>query len=382
MDARRFIQPALLAASGQPLLAQGDSQQGQGREAESELLTYQEVGVYIGETKVYRGGACVLTSHRLIWSEGGQGHALALADIKKLETRAGFMGMSSPKITIYLRARTDEAPPQPDYLYLSFAAGDRDAFLLALQSAVDTEAWVVSIKQREEFSTSRAGVGGVLRHVDRAVREGDAALQAAFTDMEALMANAKDLVRLAERWAASEEGQGNKDQMNAMLHNMGIPSPVTRKSAGSTKYHSELARQLGTFIEGPLQRAGGTMTLTAAFCVFNRARGTELISPEDMTHACGLFPALHIPIRMVFLASGFGVLQSEGHSGEAITLRIVEAITGAPARGMAPVEVSRELVLPLLLTKQYVLAAERRGLLCRDETLEGIRFYPNLFASF
>jgi ESCRT-II complex subunit VPS36 len=35
----------------------------------------------------------------------------------------------------------------------------------------------------------------------------------------------------------------------------------------------------------------------------------------------------------------------------------------------------------VVLAKERLLAAEGRGLLCRDDSVEGLRFYPNLFLS-
>jgi EAP30/Vps36 family len=40
--------------------------------------------------------------------------------------------------------------------------------------------------------------------------------------------------------------------------------------------------QLADFLRVPLERAGGMMTLPDVYCLFNRARGTELISPDDL----------------------------------------------------------------------------------------------------
>jgi ESCRT-II complex subunit VPS36 len=40
--------------------------------------------------------------------------------------------------------------------------------------------------------------------------------------------------------------------------------------------------QLADFLRGPLERAGGMMTLPDVYCLFNRARGTELVSPDDL----------------------------------------------------------------------------------------------------
>jgi hypothetical protein len=53
---------------------------------------------------------------------------------------------------------------------------------------------------------------------------------------------------------------------------------IFRESAGSL-YHIQLARQLGDWLQKPLERFGGMIALTDLYCLFNRARGTELISP-------------------------------------------------------------------------------------------------------
>ena len=50
-----------------------------------------------------------------------------------------------------------------------------------------------------------------------------------------------------------------------------------------------LCSHISTFLPSfsPLpQDAGGMMTLTDAFCRLNRARGLELVSPDDLLNAC------------------------------------------------------------------------------------------------
>lgn len=54
------------------------------------------------------------------------------------------------------------------------------------------------------------------------------------------------------------------------------------------RYHVELCRQLADFLAEPLARARGLMPLTDVYCLFNRARGTELVSPDDLLDAAKL----------------------------------------------------------------------------------------------
>lgn len=349
-------------------------------EVELEILKYTQVSVYIGEKKIHRHGSCTVTTHRLIWQSAATPSKVwqcMLADVRKAETRSGFL-IGSPKITLYLHTRSNQGAPVPDYMYLSFKVEDRDAFLSAIQGALCNTAWLdKGEKLKEGFSTSRAGIGGVVRRVEKEHRETDKALQSAFSDLDALMANAKDIVKLADKFARSESQGKDAEEFNSLLHNMGISHPVTRKSAGSV-YHSELAQQLATFMKEPLERTGGMITLTAAYCIFNRARGTELISPEDITNACRLFPELGIPIRLHSFDSGFMVLQSDSHSLESLTKSIMKAVESS-ATGFSASDVADSLQMSLVLAKQHLIAAEQTGLLCRDETLEEVRFYINFF---
>jgi ESCRT-II complex subunit VPS36 len=65
---------------------------------------------------------------------------------------------------------------------------------------------------------------------------------------------------------------------------MGIANPVTKETSGSV-YMQELSRQLADFVLRLLDASsssGGMMQLVEVYCAFNRARGTELITPDDL----------------------------------------------------------------------------------------------------
>ena len=88
---------------------------------------------------------------------------------------------------------------------------------------------------------------------------------------------------------------------------MGIASPVTRDSAGAL-YHQELSRQLADWLPAVLKGSGGILPLPDVFCLFNRARGSELISPEDLLKACQLWAKLRIPLTFRRFDSGVTVV--------------------------------------------------------------------------
>jgi ESCRT-II complex subunit VPS36 len=54
--------------------------------------------------------------------------------------------------------------------------------------------------------------------------------------------------------------------------------------------------------------SGGILPLPDVFCLFNRARGSELISPEDLLKACQLWAKLRIPLTFRRFDSGVTVV--------------------------------------------------------------------------
>lgn len=127
------------------------------------------------------------------------------------------------------------------------------------------------------------------------------------------------------------------------------------------------------------------MTMTDAYCRVNRARGMELVSPDDLVDACRLLATntslQSLPIRMVaFQSTGVFVLQLTSvdvNSPE--MLDKTKAIVRDQPAGLTAEELARAAGIAVVLAMERLLATENAGLICRDSSVEGLRFYPNLF---
>lgn len=62
------------------------------------------------------------------------------------------------------------------------------------------------------------------------------------------------------------------------------------------------------------------MTLADVYCLFNRARGTELISPDDLLQAVNLFPTTGAQMHLRAFPSGVLVIQSNSHDDNEVSL--------------------------------------------------------------
>lgn len=253
------------------------------------------------------------------------------------------------------------------------------------------------------FSASNVGIAGLKRAVSAENKQRDEALQAAFSDIDALMGRAREMVELAERMrsqaaererrsAAAPDGAssdgGGEEALNEYMLSLGLPAvasmSVSRSSSrpGNSVFARELAADIVKFVRPILAspRTRGIVSLTDLYCLFNRSRGSNLISPDDLLAACKVIDKLTPPAdcRFAVYGSGVAVLQAQTFDETEVRARLTRM--AAQASGVSAFELAEALGMSLALAREQLLAAERAGLLCRDDTVTGMRFHSNFFA--
>ncbi|EDO27475.1 predicted protein, partial [Nematostella vectensis] len=194
-----------------------------------------------------------------------------------------------------------------------------------------------SFKQGGHSELRSRGVGGIVgieRKLEQQSKQTDDNINKAFKDLDALMEKAKEMVEIADKVASKlEEKKGSitEDEtvmFKSYLLSMGIDNPVTRDTVGTgANYHNELAKELGKFLDAIIKDEGGMMALSDVYCRFNRARGMELVSPEDLVNASQQFEKLRIPLRLRRFESGVLVVQSISHSDEEVVISTKKAVS-------------------------------------------------------
>jgi len=171
-------------------------------------------------------------------------------------------------------------------------------------------------------------------------------------------------------------------EFRSYLLQMGIISPVTKQTAGSL-YHTELSRQLSDWLLRGRGGKPGILISTAmiplpdVYCYFNRARGSELISPDDLYRACVLFEDLNLPVRLRRFDSGVLVVQSSTHNDTTIAAQMRQLVEEHGP--LTSLDVAKYKQLSPALALEQLQTAERHELLCRDETFACVIFYTNFF---
>ncbi|XP_030891625.1 vacuolar protein-sorting-associated protein 36 isoform X2 [Leptonychotes weddellii] len=301
--------------------------------------------------------------------------AFPLSQIVFIEEQAAGIGKSA-KIVVHLHPAPPNKEPGPfqssknSYIKLSFKEHGQIEFYRRLSEEMTQRRWE-NMPVSQSLQTNRGpqpgriravGIVGIERKLEEKRKETDKNISEAFEDLSKLMIKAKEMVELSKSIAnkiKDKQGDITEDEtirFKSYLLSMGIANPVTRETCGSgTHYHVQLARQLAAILQTPL----------------------ELLSPEDLVNACKMLEALKLPLRLRVFDSGVMVIELQSHKEEEMVASALETVS---EKGSLTSEEFAKLVgMSVLLAKERLLLAEKMGHLCRDDSVEGLRFYPNLF---
>ncbi|ESN97504.1 hypothetical protein HELRODRAFT_177933 [Helobdella robusta] len=382
-------------------------------EAKPVLHSQSCVRLYDGNQKktAFDKGQAVITTHDVVWTDHSRPTyviALPLRYIIQIDKDSGSL-TKSPKIVLHLSPKDSSSSssssssndviksgPVGSSLYsfvrLSFTDGGHENFYERLNEAVMKKKWLQQpqLQPPQESSivnkASRMGIGGIERSLEMRRQERDTTISTAFEDLSNLMVKAQEMVTISKNLSNKlKDKQDNVTddetlQFKQYLMSLGIQDPITKETHGSgDSYYKSLAKQTCEFLEPILKDCGGVMTLTEAYCRVNRARGMELLSPEDLDQACMLFDWLNLSIKMKEFEDGVKVVQLRSCDEAVLALQTEQIVT---ENGCLTAEQLADIIgLSVVLAKERAQTAEKLGKLCRDESIEGVKFYPNLFAS-
>uniref|UniRef100_T1JJG0 Vacuolar protein-sorting-associated protein 36 n=1 Tax=Strigamia maritima TaxID=126957 RepID=T1JJG0_STRMM len=299
-------------------------------EGEEFIRQQNGVRIYDGDNKTqFDCGELTLTSHYLKWTSSTDSRSVALhlsLTVFVEEERAGLG--RSPKIVVHLAYPPATKPPGPvqhspfSFVKLSFREGGATEFYRCFTEELGRRRWIHVPNLAQPVKRQvRAGIVGIERKLQEKQKETDHNISKAFEDLSKLIDMAQKMVFLAKTISTKikeKQGDISEDEtirFKSYLLSLGIDDPVTRNSHGSDDiYHRELAKELSLVLEQPIKDAGGMLALTDVYCRVNRARGLELISPEDLLHACHMLDRLALPIRLREFDSGVMVLQLHSHN--------------------------------------------------------------------
>lgn len=357
--------------------------------AEPVVCRHGNVTLYDGDYKTsFHRGNIILTTTRLFWTLGEAWLSLQLRYIVYIEAivTETLFGSKTKTVLIHLLPSENQNPgpvacASGDYIKLDFKDKLPDGFLDIFQKVVGEKKWAIS----KSSNQIRTGIGGIERKIYEKQKASDVSITEAFKDLDRLMVTAKDMVTLSKNISEKiKEKQGaiSDDEtvrFKSYLLGLGVDDPVTRSSfTDSNAYYFTLCKEIIKIIGVSLEEVGGTMALAEVYCRVNRARGLDLLSPEDLMAACSLMNTENSsPVKFKKFDSGVLALQSSSCDESAVLKRTIEALQVNGS--LSAQELSTSIGVPVVLAKEYLLNSEKNGKSCRDESIEGLRFYLNKF---
>ncbi|RVX68585.1 hypothetical protein B0A52_07012 [Exophiala mesophila] len=317
----------------------------------------------------------------------------------------------------------EDHEPQP--IKLSFRNGGDRVFYDRLKNAMIQRKWLLQvappISQADSFGTSSpfdakvpreedktrvtaAGIAGLEQRGLQSRKKTEVVLGGAFGDLEALMASAKDIVALAEKFAdESGTGRGISGTSSDLILSQSAAAlgMVTTKDilgeGSNTLYINELARNLAEYAtddrRAVLRKQGGTMSLVDLWAMFNRSQnGVELVSPSDFYKAGEAWERLGLPIKLRRYRSGLLVVQGRDASDEKTIRQLRDwLISLQPPESDDPVlwdwenfgfgvtaqQAAAKFGWSLGVANEELEMAEEKGALCREDSVEGLKFWLN-----
>ncbi|KAL5091194.1 Vacuolar protein-sorting-associated protein 36 [Trichoderma simmonsii] len=437
----QVLKAAISTASNRPAATTNTSQSGISSQETSSTAASQSSDLLSFDTRTSSGQGkpdaavsfhcprCTFSNHPSLLSCEMCGAPLLSQNIPSSISSSEYIRTQSPGPVKDSNSKTSQGGTDfAESVKISFRGGGEKIFYERLKSAMTQRKWLLqdappapkSNRTMDDSSasgspstpvhrTKTAGIAGLEQLGLNMRKNNEILIGSAFEDLEALMASAKEVVALAERFAQQVNGASgdvtSKD--NSILaesaHQLGLITTKDIVGGGSSEslYFSELARNLAEFLtddsRGVLKRAGGILTLVELWAMFNRARGgVELVSPMDFEKAAQMWEGLKLPVRLRKFRSGVMVVQARDRTDDATIKSILAWLQDLHefppdrdvawdwrefGRGVTAQEAAERFGWSLGVAEEELLMAEEHGALCREEGLEGLKFWKNYIGS-
>ncbi|XP_052295402.1 vacuolar protein sorting-associated protein 36 isoform X3 [Citrus sinensis] len=346
MASNNFFLPASVTSSGRPVLVPN--------EVECNLLSNVDIEHDQDDAVSFpplKSGHFILTTHRLLFlssSCSSTAVAIPLSAITHIfsSKRSLKSVFHSPRFRFQVSATPDNRIFDSDpgrvtglrsvvITVVVRGKGDWELFLSKMWECWRGRAWAWETTPSEtgpasasasaslyasDGSVRMVGVGGLLRKEQEMWESTDRSLQEAFQDLNALMNKAKEMVMLAEKMRQKLLA-GSSSQSNS----------ANDEELGSKEEMQDWLLSVGIVSPVTKESAGALYHQQLSRQVFGRLRAL-VTKPEALRHG-------------------------------------ISASDAAMTLGIAPA-----------MAKEHLLTAEGKGLLCRDISPDGFRFYINLFS--
>uniref|UniRef100_A0A7S0FY44 Vacuolar protein-sorting-associated protein 36 n=1 Tax=Pyrodinium bahamense TaxID=73915 RepID=A0A7S0FY44_9DINO len=316
-----------------------------------------------------------LTTHRLLWWTPAANCWLAV--------RLDAVSLAEASGGGVFRPRRCELKPReggPPIAVRRAEAEQTDELLAQVQAAIGACDW-------RRGSYEEAAMGGLQRILGQRENRQQAVgetLDLALADLESLRQHAAQAAVAARQVGlcmASQAG-GEGAGVQQLLEDFGLLAPDGTAVVKGGQLKADIEEDVARVCRAALEKRGGLGMLLAhdVFCLVNRARGTALVSPEEVMTALRRCAQPGGPLRLRMLGSTSALAVSLSRTSDRDTdAQLVRMAQAAP---LSAFKLAKELNLTAAEAQYLLKDTEARAALVRDDAPEGVFYFPNLFERF
>lgn len=328
--------------------------------SERVLNVVEGVALYEEKQIIFEKGQLKLTNQRLVFV-GPQVYFMRLDRILKVSFDAGTWTKSEKILVVVSSSLT---------FRLSFRAGGCKEFLTKLEAALAAKEWVYGVEREGHV----IGVGGIQKQREKQAQQTKIHISSAFEDLSNLMASAKEMVGLSQRLMLKSKEKGLTDDETAQFRSQLLSIGLQNSEGPTESSDNQLQQEIGRVLLPAVEASSGIISLPEAYCRVNRARGLKLLSPEDLLAA---LQGMRYPVKLYTFSSGLRVVQLSSLDEAAWMDKIVSLLEENGCLGAE--QLATRLKTSAVLALERLLQVEADSRACRDESINGLVFYPNKF---
>jgi len=308
-----------------------------------------------------------VTSHRLMWIAGAEWFAVRLDEVTHATSDAGVLRrfVGEPKFIVHTPRAT-----------VAFK-GTFHGLAEAVTEAVKLKLWL-----KGSFEPRRlGGLSRFLADQEQRQQHQSGLMNQGLADLKSLVANAGQMVAVAGRVAEkARNGEEDAGEVQKLLIDFGI-SGISTSSAvgpglgpgglGPGRVDWELSGDVVRVAIAALRKSGGILLLHDLYALFNRALGTDLVTPDDLMQAVNA-AVLQGQLRIRSFG-GVNAVQLADLSEKELCAAVAEKV--AARKCVTSVQYAALAGVSPSMATLVLCDAERSALLCRDSGYQGTIFH-------
>jgi hypothetical protein len=287
---------------------------------------------------------------------------------------------------VEIKFKKDSGDINQAFNHLQKAYNNKD-YMNSYLPKVENQEENIQTNYNPQIRSYGLGMERVKKQQEEKIKQDSLLINSSFTGIQSLRQNAEQMISLAQQIRA-KLGNSNQNkessEINGILSKIGFIDPVTKEVSGSD-YYINLGEQINDyfykyFTENPNIKV---ITLIDAYCIYNRARGGNTISPKDMTQALKYFENNNHQVLVKNFNNEMIVLHTKEYSSDNILVLITNFMKKNGQNYIDMNDMSKILnVENVLLEKILIEDLLFNGKLLIDEDDLEVRYYLNNILSY